>query len=350
MNEFFLVLVALIFLTFLIVLMTVMFGRVWCGWFCPQTVLTDFTGFFAKAHLKGPVSAIASYLTVFFVSLTVAATLLWYFVSPYEFFGRLFAGSLGPVITAFWAVMTVTIFIDLAFIRQRFCATVCPYAKMQGVLFDKETLIIGFGPDRKDECMNCRACVKICPVDIDIREGLNAACIHCAECVDACAEMMGRKQKKSLINYAFGLPGSRPVLLRQNVMVIGLFTLVFFVFLLYLSFTRDRIDMTVLPNFDFPPRITTDGKPVNSYLLSFENRGKTDSTLRLRAEHTAGELRIIPEVIQLRAGEYRKIPAYVTASGFEDKRGMQDILIHIETAAPDRITIREHANFIIPER
>src|SRR3990172_791625 len=182
MDEFFLVLIAILFLTFLIVLITLMFGRIWCGWLCPQTVLVDFTRFVDRALKKDFASGTVSYLLTFLVSLIVAAGLIWYFVSPYEFFGRLFAGNFGPVLTGFWTVMAGIIFLDLAFLRHGFFTTVCPYAKMQSEIFDKNTLRIGFDPRRKEECLNCMACVRACPVGIDIRDGMNAACINCAEC------------------------------------------------------------------------------------------------------------------------------------------------------------------------
>ncbi|MBI5640142.1 MAG: 4Fe-4S binding protein, partial [Nitrospirae bacterium] len=315
MDEFFLVLVALIFLTFLVVLITLMFGRIWCGWVCPQTVLVDFTRFLDRADATGLAYRLFLYAVTFLTSLVVAASLIWYFISPYEFIGRLVTGNLGTVIGGFWGVMSAIIFLNLAFLRHRFCATVCPYAKLQSVLFDKATLVIAFDPGRKEECMNCMACVRTCPVGVDIRNGLNPACINCAECIDKCSVMMGRMQKKGLISYFFGAPGYKSPLLRQNVIMTGSVTIFFFIFLLYLSLSRMPFDMTILPNYDYPPRITADNQGINSYLLSFENRGKTDMDIRISARGSHGDISIVPERVFLRAGEYKKMPVYVTVSG-----------------------------------
>ena len=147
---------------------------------CPQTVLSDFTWFIEKTAGR-PLARATGLFGTFAVSLLVAASLIWYFVSPYEFFPRLFSGQLGNIIGGFWIVLTGIIFADLAMLRRGFCATVCPYAKMQSALFDKKTLVIAFDASRKEECMNCGACMRTCPVGVDIRKGQNSACINCAD-------------------------------------------------------------------------------------------------------------------------------------------------------------------------
>ena len=102
MDEFFLVLVMLLFLSFLFFLLTILFGRVWCGWLCPQTVIIDFTGFVDRVPGKSLAVRTKSLVSLFAISVLLAATILWYFVSPYEFFERLRAGALGPVIGWSW--------------------------------------------------------------------------------------------------------------------------------------------------------------------------------------------------------------------------------------------------------
>ncbi|MCI0469973.1 MAG: 4Fe-4S binding protein [Nitrospirae bacterium] len=288
MEEFFIVLIATIFLTFLIVFITLMFGRIWCGWLCPQTVLVDFTGFLDRAKRRGILYSAASYVIVLIISSIVSASLIWYFVSPYEFFARLSAGNLGEVIWGFWIVQAVIIFLNLIFLRRIFCASVCPYAKLQSVMFDSRTMVIAFDPSRKDECRDCMACVRVCPVGIDIRNGLNVACVSCAECIDECTKMMGRRQKKSLIGYFFGAPGESnkqsSMIIRTNAIMIGSITVLSLIFLVYLAATRMPIDITVLPNYNFPPRITADRTTMNSYYLSVKNRGKSDEQLNIRVK------------------------------------------------------------------
>jgi cytochrome c oxidase accessory protein FixG len=349
MDEFFVVLIAIIFFTFLIVFITILFGRIWCGWLCPQTVIIDLTGFMDKAASRGLMQKIAAYALTFLVSVIVAASLIWYFVSPYDFFPALMTGSLGTVTWGFWITLTIIIFMNYAFLRHTWCATVCPYAKLQGALFDDRTMIIAFDPRRKDECMDCRACVAICPVHIDIRNGLNAACINCAECIDTCSEKMDRRQKKGLINYFFGNPGQQKELLRQNVVMIGSVTILTLGFLLYLSLARNPIDLTILPNYELKPRLTEGHEVVNAYTVAVKNKGRQDLELTLNAELQGSPLRVIPEKITLQAGEYKRVTALVFSSNPGQGFLSGTLELKLEADKPKGIKLSKKTSFIVPE-
>ncbi len=314
MDEFFIVLVATLFLTFLIVFITVVFGRIWCGWLCPQTIISDLTGFVDKAYRKGFSYKITSYGATFIISVIIGASLIWYFVSPYEFFGRLMAWQLGKVIWGFWIVLTVILFLNFALIRRRFCATVCPYARAQSVLFDNKTLIIAFDKRRQDECMDCRACVQVCPVGIDIRKGASIACITCAECVDKCGEIFSRKGRKGLINYFFGEPGTEGRIIRQNAVITGMLTILSFLFLIYLTGIRKGLDITIMPDYDFKPRLTEKNELINSFIVSIENRKKEDERIVIKTI----DLKVVPDTIQVKAGELKKTRVLVIGKGDRD--------------------------------
>jgi cytochrome c oxidase accessory protein FixG len=311
MDEFFLVLVMLLFLSFLFFLLTILFGRVWCGWLCPQTVIIDFTGFVDRVPGKSLAVRPKSLVSLFAISVLLAATILWYFVSPYEFFERLRAGALGPVIGWSWTVLTIVTFLNVTFLRHRFCATVCPYAKMQGALFDDHTLVIAADPARMEECMHCDACVTTCPVGIDIRRGMSAACINCAECIDACAQRMGRRRRKSLIGYWFGAPGRSGVPVRRNVLLAGAAASAFLALFLVLAFNRGSIDLEIAADPSAPPRITEDGALINAYVLSVSNRSRDKQELDISSEGTAGRLVTEPELIAIAPGEHTRVQVIV---------------------------------------
>ena len=349
MDEFFIVLIATIFLTFLIIFITILFGRIWCGWLCPQTVLIDFTWFLEKARTKGLLQKVTAYILTLLISIVVAANLIWYFVSPYDFFPDLLKGSLGTVTGGFWISLTVIIFLNYAFLRQTWCSTVCPYAKLQGALFDNKTMVIAFDQRRKEECMDCRACVRICPVGIDIRDGLSAACINCAECIDACTERMDKQQKKGLVSFFFGNPGEERKLLRQNVVLIGSVTVLTLFFLLYLSLSRRPIDLTILPNYELRPRLTEQNEIVNAYTIAIKNKSRQDLELILRADLQGKRLKVLPEKIQLKAGEYKRAVAYVISPVTEKGPSSGPVELILETDNPARIRISKKANFVIPE-
>jgi polyferredoxin len=288
-------------------------------------------------------------LLTFLVSVIVAASLIWYFVSPYEFFPALMAGSLGPITWGFWISLTGIVFLNYAFLRHTWCATVCPYAKLQGALFDNKTMVIAFDERGKNQCMDCRACVRVCPVHIDIRNGLSAACITCAECIDACSGKMERKEEKGLIGYFFGSPGVQGSLLRQNVLLIGSITILTFLFLLYLALARNPLDLTILPNYAFKPRMTEQQEVVNAYTVALKNKSRQDLELILKAELRGKHLRVIPDRIPLRAGEYKRTIAYVFSREHEKDFLSGTIELILEADKPVGMTISRTTNFIIPE-
>lgn len=303
MQDFFIVLVALIFLTFFILFATTIFGRVWCGWLCPQTVLIDVTTFVEKARKRKVSARVAASGAGIAASATIAASFICYFVSPYDLPLILRTGGTNAtIIIGSWTVLAVVLFLDLIALRRGFCATACPYAKMQGVLFDDRTLIVVFNNQRANECMHCNACVISCPVNIDIREGSQSACIHCAECVDACTEKMSRKNRTSLIQYRFGLPGKRGSGVRVNPLLTGVLTAVTFVFLLYLTFTRMPFDMNIHMKHIDEPSILADNGETKAYVLSLRNMGQTDLALELNASASTGEASVSPHLVLLKKG------------------------------------------------
>jgi len=351
MEEFFVVLIVIIFLSLLVIFITLVFGRIWCGWLCPQTVICDFTAYLITSKHKGFFNKVIVSLSVLVTSIFVSANLIWYFVSPYEFIPSLLAWKLGNIIWGFWFVLSVILFLNFVWLRQEFCATVCPYAKLQSTLFDSRTLLIAFDPGRSEECIECMACVKTCPVGIDIRSGTNAACIHCAECVDRCSTVMEPRQKKSLIGYFFGLPGKGGRILRQNVVMLGTVTAAFLAFFIYLLITRAPLDMTVLPNHEFQPRTNAVGSVINSYIISIRNRGAVGKELTIRIDGIAGTVRVAPDtVLRISAGESMKVPIYVSLQEDDGKEKMRDINIIIESNMTGGQSISKKASFIIPDR
>jgi cytochrome c oxidase accessory protein FixG len=351
MEEFFILLVGILFVTLLFVLITLMFGRVWCGWLCPQTVLSDFTKSIDKVSGKGAVQKIWPWMYTFFVSILVAANLIWYFVSPYDFFSQLLNWHMGKVTWGFWVSLTVILFLNFALVRHKFCATICPYSKFQSVFFDDKTLVISMDPRRREECIECMACVKECPVGIDIRKGLSSACISCAECIDRCSSVMDKRQKKSLIGYFFGVPEKKRKLLRQNVVMIGSVTFAFSIFFLYLLFVRSPLDLTILPNYSFPPRIARDGGVINSYVLSVKNRGRSHMDLEINVEMTEGRVKIVPATsLQVKAGELKKVPVYISIKESGVQHISDTIDITVQSKKAEKLKVTRQANFIIPEK
>jgi cytochrome c oxidase accessory protein FixG len=321
LADFFIILIAVIFLTFLTLFATTIFGRLWCGWLCPQTVLVDATTFTATAWERGYIARAVASSAGMAVSAIIAASLIGYFVSPYDLPSLLKAGGTSAkIVVGSWLALSVIVFLDLIALRRSFCATVCPYAKLQSVLFDSRTLMVAFDTSRAEECMQCSACVKACPVGIDIRRGSQMACIHCAECVDACTERMALRDRKSLVRYSFGLRGERAAGVRMNPLITGVITLLSLVFLVYLSASRMPFDMNVHLNYAESPGTLANGSVTNTYTLSLRNMGTSDLELYLSAAASSGSVFVSPDAVFLKKGtDIARVPVSVTLNGLSSE-------------------------------
>ena len=321
MNEFIVVLPATLFVTFAFLLVTMAFGRVWCGWSCPQTLLTDLTRLAApwQAKRRPPRwRRPAGLALVALVSAAFSAATLWYFVTPSDFAAALAGGTLGPVLGWTWALLGATLFLDLAFLRGRFCATACPYAKVQGVLFDQGTLVVAYDAGRDADCVDCGACVRCCPTGIDIRDGLQMQCIACAECVDACRPIMLKLGRKpDLVGYFFGEPGRARRLLRPGVLALAFATVASLGATVSAAVTaaESTLDLTAVPASDFAPRRSAGGLALNAYQVSLENRAHGEVTVRLATSAPGLALSPRPGVVTLAAGEHKRVRVVVEVRG-----------------------------------
>lgn len=267
-ENFFILLILTFFITFFAILITQLYGRIWCGWFCPHTAIINLTGFFDKKNLT-LVNKVINHIIVFLVSAVIAVTMVFYFVSPYEFFADISNGTLSHTTKMFCIVITIITYINFAFIRYKFCTTICPYSKLQSIMFDKHTLIVAMDPETRDKCIQCKACVRTCPVDLDIRKGLVSACINCGQCITACAKVMKKKDHPTLIHYIYGFDKNKNPF-RVNVLITGAVTLLFFVAFVYMAATVKPYEFGVFPNQKFMPR-EKDGRIINSYEIMVKN-------------------------------------------------------------------------------
>ena len=316
-DEFFIVLAAVLSLTFLFIWITLVFGRIWCGWLCPQSILVDLSRWFSRGH------AIGFHLAAAVLSVSVGAASVWYFVPPVDFMARLSSMSLGAVEGWSFLVLSLLLWLDTVMLGRVFCTTACPYAMLQSVMFDHDTMALAYDSARSDECMGCDACVRACPVGIDLREGLQHACFSCALCRDACAGKLAQKEKPGLILHLFGGLGGRLRLLRPA--SIALFAATVASAALFVTLVADRkdVDVLVLPNRDFSQRITRDGAAVASLILSFSNRRDVEAELYLSV---AGGV-LYPESVVLGPGEHKRTQVVVIMD-----RPKDTVLLDIENA------------------
>ena len=291
-----------------IFLMTALFGRVWCGWACPQTVYMELIyrpieqlleGTRArqlKLDREGPnVRRLLKFVIYVFVSMFLAHTFLAYFVGVETLF-RWVRQTPAEHPSAFvvMAATTLLMLIDFSYFREQVCLVACPYGRLQSVLLDRDSLIVGYdysrgeprGKRRKGrsdaavgDCIDCSACVTTCPTGIDIRDGLQMECIGCTQCIDACDAIMDRIDKpRGLIRYTSqtGLETGKRKLIRPRVIAYPLVLLLVFGALGFSLADKDTADITVLRGLGNPFVALPSGGISNQIRVKIVNRSGTD--------------------------------------------------------------------------
>ncbi len=292
-EEFYLFLIVVLILVFSFLFVTMLFGRVWCGWFCPQTTITDLAEFIDKKAVRllpnkyaaGFMKQIGSLL----ISFVVASNLIWYFIPPGEYFSRLVHGNLGPVAGISLVAIFALVYFDLLFVRRLFCKLVCPYGRIQLLTMDRNTLTLEFNPLLKESCIRCGACTRTCPMGIDIRTGLQIECINCGRCLDACRGVMSRLKKDGLIHYTFGVTsegGGKP-LNRKSVML-GMVIIILSSLLLFGITNRQEATLKIQRASNAEIRQLPDGGIINFYTAFIENRSTIQAVYTLRVTPFAG--------------------------------------------------------------
>lgn len=329
-NEFGIIFFSLMFLMFLIAGTSMIYGRVYCGYMCPQMIFSEAATEFELAikrwtNKKFPkldakkrnwFNTGVFYTAVGVASVFLSFVFISYFVEPRDLIQRLLAFDLKTAAGISGAATTLITFIDFMYVRQRFCTTICPYGYLQGILSDKNTLLVHYRDDQK-QCIDCKKCVKICPMGIDIRKSPDQIeCVHCGECIDACADVLGRKGNPGLIHYAWGEKGElfteknapwyRRLGLLDAKRAVVMLVLVFYASGLWVALAMRR---TVLVHI-LPVRATLyrveNGKVFNTFRLTVANRGTRDETFTLQVKGLdKAQLVMKSNPLQIKAGEVR---------------------------------------------
>ena len=207
-DQFYLVLLVILLLVSLFLLVTALLGRVWCGWLCPQTVFNDLAELLTRkiSEKVSPVSAhLSTHLVALVIATVIAFNLFCWFIPPTQVVPKLLSFAEHPLIVVTFLLVTLFGYLNLILIRRSFCRSYCPYGRFQMALMDASTLNLSFLDESRDRCVGCNACVRTCPMEIDIRAGFQVECIGCGRCIDACRAVMETSSNKiGLIDYRFG--------------------------------------------------------------------------------------------------------------------------------------------------
>ena len=317
------------FLTFIVfvILFTVAFGRIWCGWACPQTIFMEMV--FRKieyfidgdANQQKKLKAMpwnteklfkrGSKIVVFFLlSFLIANFFLGYIIGIDEV-GVLVKEGIFVHFGTFSAlvIFTLVFFFVYYWFREQACIIVCPYGRLQGVLLDRNSILVAYdyvrGEPRgkmsdltsdKGDCVNCHACVRVCPTGIDIRNGTQLECVNCTACIDACDEIMDHINKpKGLIRYASenGIANKQKMVFSWRLKLYTIVLTLLLSFLAILLITRADIAARILRTPGQTYQLLDQNKTSNLYNIKLVNKTRHNIHLNIKLENIEGEIKLV---------------------------------------------------------
>lgn len=302
---------------------TVFGGRMFCGWMCPQTIFRVVYRDLIETKLlklrksiknkqkepdyskaENKIKRLVAIIIWTVLAFLAASDLMWFFVPPEDFFSYIANPSEHMVLMGTLGLVTLFLVYDVIFLKENFCVYVCPYSRVQSVLYDDDTLMAVYDFNRGghiydehknkqitkqsqlgefEECTTCESCVTVCPTHIDIREGLQLECINCLECVDACTPVMAKFNRPTLVNWS----SSREIEKQEGKTryfrpkIIGYIVILAIVTVLlgYMGTKKENMLLNVnKENRLFGINKGANGSFVvdNSYIFLFQNTQKTD--------------------------------------------------------------------------
>ena len=386
MQELYLLPFLFIILFLSIFFLTTLAGRVWCGWSCPQTIFrTIFRDLLQTKILKirkniqnkqnepkGQILKRALAVGIWCIlALIISANFLWYFVPPLDFFAYLKEPSEHRVLLAFWLVIAIWLVYDVIILKENFCIYVCPYARVQSVMFDNDTIQVIYNQKRggviyngkekfkkpKEEgalCTGCEACVRICPTHIDIRKGMQLECINCLECSDACAKVMKHFDESSLIEWR----SINSIKEQKRVKILRFRTVAYLVILgivltagVLMSGKKESMLLNINRTSELY-KILDKNEVENSYVFLVQNTQNKEHAFYFEVDDKNIEISRPNKPFILKAGAKQRV--IVTLKSKNENLSDKDLLKHINIKAyatdEPAISVQRQSTFIYPKR
>ncbi|MFT7054292.1 MAG: cytochrome c oxidase accessory protein FixG [Psychromonas sp.] len=368
---------------FALFFVTTYLGRVWCGYTCPQTVWT-FIFIWFEERFEGSANKrkrldqmpwsfnkvwrkTVKHIGWIIISLLTGLAFSSYFVPVSELYLDFFTFSAGFATTTSVLFFAVITYINAGWMRSIVCLHMCPYARFQSAMFDKDTFIVGYdakrgetrGPrTRKDspkdlglgDCVDCDLCVQVCPTGIDIRDGLQYECINCGACVDACDHTMDKMgYPRGLISYTTEqkLAGKKTHVLRPKIIGYGALLLVmvavFFINVVNLS----SAEMEILRDRNVLYRENNQGLIENTYTLKILNKTIETQTYDLSFSGLEDAQLLGPKQIIIKPGEVLTQPISIAVDPYDIKGNKIYITITLTGASGEIEKIEQQTTFFL---
>jgi cytochrome c oxidase accessory protein FixG len=370
----------------LLFFVTALAGRIWCGYACPQTVWTE-AFLWIERKVEGTrlqqqkldaqpmnarkfrIKATKQFLWITFAAWT-GFTFVGYFTPILELGQRLLEFNLGGWET-FWVIFYgFATYGNAGFMREQVCKYMCPYARFQSAMFDKDTLIVSYIPNRGEprgprkrsadpkelqlgDCIDCTLCVQVCPTGIDIRDGLQYECIACSACIDACDDVMGKMgYDKGLIKYTteHEMKGGKTHLVRPRIIIYAAILLGIMVLFAWSVMSRTPLGLDVIRDRNQLYRETNEGLIENVYILKILNMDNVAHTYKLKVSGIDGmQLHMDVPKISVASGGVMELPVRLQAE--EGNLAARSTEISFDLVADDdsALAVTEEARFLGPK-
>lgn len=368
-------------------LFTAIAGRLFCGYACPQTVYSEIFMWVENkiegdrsARMKldnGPMTArklrlkIIKHAIWILIALWSGLTLVAYFTPvaelwaefPYDFSGW----------ELFWIFFYAGFFyMQAGFLREQVCKYMCPYARFQGVMFDPDTLVITYDPERGEprgarkkgadaaalgDCVDCNLCVVVCPTGIDIRKGQQYECIGCGACIDACDPVMDKVGKpRGLIRYTtenalakhFTAKDVVSHILRPRIVLYTTILVAITVASIWSLAARVPLKVDIMRDPSVLSREADDGRIENVYNLKIMNTTEDAKRYALSVDGMEGIELIGERIVEVASAENHEITLVVRVPPESGKKGANRIYFDIKALNHDKIAVHEKASFLMP--
>ena len=341
-QDFFLFAIGMLTFIVFVILFTVVFGRVFCGWACPQTIFMEMVFRKIEYWIDGDsikqkqlrempwnakkIKKRVLKIVIFYALTFIIANFFMAYLIGMDEVRRYISEGIGPHLGTFSALFVFSwiFFFVYYWFREQVCIVVCPYGRLQGVLLDKNSIVVAYdylrGEPRgklkkiKEEipstgdCIDCAACVRVCPTGIDIRNGTQLECVNCTACIDACDDIMTSiKKPTGLIRFASENNIAKNLKTKLNGRIIA-YSVVLTVLLSALGFilaSREDVDITVLRVSGSVYQTLQDGKIGNIYNIKMANKTRKDIPVTLKLEGIKGEIEIIGEDFKVAKEGYK---------------------------------------------
>ncbi len=363
---------------------TAIAGRLWCGYACPQTVWTE-VFMWIERRIEGdrnqrikldkrPMDAHKFRLRFtkhgiwILFSLWTGYTFVGYFTPILELGSKILTFSTGPWET-FWVLFyAFATYGNAGWLREQVCIYMCPYARFQSAMFDRNTLIISYderrgeprgGRRRSDDpeklglgsCIDCTLCVQVCPTGIDIRDGLQYQCIGCAACVDVCDQVMDKMSyPKGLIRYTTenALESGTTRLVRPRVIIYGVILLALVGALVYGMLNRAPVELDIIRDRNVLYRVTDKGLVENVYTLKILNKHHEAHRFRVEVEGLPGVYVNADTDREIGSGEVAEITTSVQIDPVDLKRPSTELRFRVVAEDDPLVVNEDEARFLKP--